>query len=78
MTPGAFTDWLWGGLNYQVEHHLFPTMPRCNLNRAMQLVKAFCAENNLEYLTNDYWDGYKLNLLQLENMANHVIKAKTA
>uniref|UniRef100_A0A914MK60 Fatty acid desaturase domain-containing protein n=1 Tax=Meloidogyne incognita TaxID=6306 RepID=A0A914MK60_MELIC len=26
-------DWLWGGLNYQIEHHLFPTMPRHNLKK---------------------------------------------
>lgn len=33
MRPGLFIDWLWGGLNYQVEHHLFPTMPRHNLSK---------------------------------------------
>lgn len=31
MRPGIFIDWLWGGLNYQIEHHLFPSMPRHNL-----------------------------------------------
>ncbi|MEK8169134.1 fatty acid desaturase [Streptomyces sp. M19] len=25
---GALTDWFLGGLNYQIEHHLFPSMPR--------------------------------------------------
>ncbi|CAJ0601473.1 unnamed protein product [Cylicocyclus nassatus] len=69
MTPGPLTDWLWGGLNYQIEHHLFPTMPRCNLNTCMKLVKEFCRENNLPYLVNDYFDGYALNLKQLENIA---------
>ncbi|CAI5449812.1 unnamed protein product [Caenorhabditis angaria] len=69
MTPSPFIDWLWGGLNYQIEHHLFPTMPRCNLNRCMKYVKEFCAENNLPYLVNDYIDGYSLNLQQLKNVA---------
>ncbi|KAK6032185.1 hypothetical protein OSTOST_01639, partial [Ostertagia ostertagi] len=71
MTPGPITDWIWGGLNYQasIEHHLFPTMPRCNLNTCMRLVKEFCRENNLPYLVNDYFEGYALNLKQLENIA---------
>jgi fatty acid desaturase len=31
-------DWLLGGLNYQIEHHLFPNMPRPNLRRAQPLI----------------------------------------
>jgi len=36
---GWVTDWLLGGLNYQIEHHLFPNMPRFALRRARPLVK---------------------------------------
>ncbi|CBZ01800.1 Delta(6)-fatty-acid desaturase fat-3 [Caenorhabditis elegans] len=77
MTPSPFIDWLWGGLNYQIEHHLFPTMPRCNLNACMKYVKEWCKENNLPYLVDDYFDGYAMNLQQLKNMAEH-IQAKAA
>ena len=42
-------DYLFGGLNYQVEHHLFPTMPRVRLKRCRAIVKPFCAERGLEY-----------------------------
>jgi fatty acid desaturase len=38
-----------GGLNYQIEHHLFPTMPRPNLRHAQPLVAAFCAERGIGY-----------------------------
>ncbi|TKR64471.1 hypothetical protein L596_024997 [Steinernema carpocapsae] len=72
MKPSTFIDWFWGGLNYQIEHHLFPTMPRCNLSRAKDYVQAFCKENNLPYLVDDYITGYKANLQQLENMAKLV------
>ncbi|CAJ0937378.1 unnamed protein product, partial [Mesorhabditis belari] len=72
MTPSPFIDWLWGGLNYQVEHHLFPTMPRCNLNKCSVLVKQFCKDTSLEYLCDDFFVGYGLNLEQLEKMAKHV------
>src|SRR5215211_1900445 len=42
-------DWVLGGLNYQIEHHLFPTMPRPNLRRAQPLVREFCRHHGLPY-----------------------------
>ena len=42
-------DFALGGLNYQIEHHLFPSMPRPNLRRAQPLVQAFCAHHGLPY-----------------------------
>lgn len=47
---GPFTDAALGGLNYQIEHHLFPSMPRANLRRAQPIVRRFCAENGIPYL----------------------------
>jgi fatty acid desaturase len=38
-----------GGLNFQVEHHLFPNMPSINLRRARPIVKAYCAEVAVPY-----------------------------
>jgi delta8-fatty-acid desaturase len=69
MRPSALTDWFWGGLNYQIEHHLFPTMPRPNLNECSKLVKKFCAENGLPYLVDGYWDGYEEILKLLRNVS---------
>ncbi|SCL44456.1 Fatty acid desaturase [Micromonospora citrea] len=46
---GWFVDALLGGLNYQIEHHLFPSMPRPNLRRAQPLVRRFCAEHDISY-----------------------------
>jgi fatty acid desaturase len=42
-------DLLLGGLNYQIEHHLFPSMPRPNLRRAQPLVREFCRQHELPY-----------------------------
>ncbi|HEY4867172.1 MAG TPA: acyl-CoA desaturase [Candidatus Dormibacteraeota bacterium] len=42
-------DYLFGGLNYQIEHHLFPNMPRVNLRRCREIVRPFCAARGLEY-----------------------------
>ncbi|HEX5514765.1 MAG TPA: fatty acid desaturase, partial [Gammaproteobacteria bacterium] len=46
---GWFTDALLGGLNYQIEHHLFPSMPRPNLRRSQALIRQFCAEHGVSY-----------------------------
>jgi fatty acid desaturase len=49
LSGGRWVGFVFGGLNYQIEHHLFPTMPRPNLARAQEMVRAFCAENQLGY-----------------------------
>jgi fatty acid desaturase len=46
---GLFTDFLLGGLNYQVEHHLFPNMPRANLRKAQPIVRAYCERMHVKY-----------------------------
>jgi hypothetical protein len=43
------SEWLWGGMQYQLEHHLFPTMPRYKYPRLMKAVEQFGKDNNLEY-----------------------------
>ncbi|PWU50402.1 delta fatty acid desaturase [Micromonospora sp. S4605] len=46
---GVLLDIVLGGLNYQIEHHLFPSMPCPNLRRARPLIRRFCAEHNIDY-----------------------------
>ncbi len=43
--------WCIGGLNYQVEHHLFPTMCHLNYPHIQPIVEKFCEENKIEYKT---------------------------
>ncbi len=40
---------LMGGLNYQIEHHLFPSMPRPHLSAARRLVRKHCREQGVLY-----------------------------
>jgi fatty acid desaturase len=49
VTGSRLVDFVLGGLNYQIEHHLFPNMPRPNLHRAQPLVRAFCQQHDLPY-----------------------------
>jgi len=46
---GAWNDWFSGGLNRQVEHHLFPTAPRHNLHHVAKEVKGFCGRHGFDY-----------------------------
>ena len=55
---GWLTDLAVGGLNYQIEHHLFPSMPRPNLRRSQALVAAFCAERDLPYCQASLFGSY--------------------
>jgi fatty acid desaturase len=51
-------DFLLGGLNYQIEHHLFPNMPRPNLRRAQPLIRAFCQQHGLPYTEASLFGSY--------------------
>ncbi|WP_207457702.1 fatty acid desaturase family protein [Herbiconiux sp. SYSU D00978] len=44
-----FVDVLMGGLNYQVEHHLFPSMPRPHLRRAAVIIQDYCRAHGVPY-----------------------------
>jgi fatty acid desaturase len=58
-------DFLMGGLNYQIEHHLFPSMPRPNLRRAQPLVRAFCTERGVSYRESSVFSSYREALRHL-------------
>ena len=49
-----YDGWFHGGLQYQVEHHLFPRVPRHNLPKLTPLVREFCARHNLPYNTDPF------------------------
>ena len=63
-----FTGFLFGGLDTQIEHHLFPTMPRANLRRARELVRPFCAERSIVYTEESPWHAYHQVLRHLRTM----------
>jgi fatty acid desaturase len=49
---------LMGGLNYQVEHHLFPSMARPHLKRVQPMVQAHCAAMGVPYTQTTLWQSY--------------------
>lgn len=68
---GLLVDAGLGGLNYQIEHHLFPSMPRPNLRRAQPLVVEFCAERAISYCETSLFDSYVQALSHLHAVGQH-------
>lgn len=52
-------DFIHGGLQFQVIHHLFPRVPRHNLRRTQKLVQEFCNEVGIPYALYGFADGNK-------------------
>jgi fatty acid desaturase len=62
---GAVLDVALGGLNYQIEHHLFPSMPSRHLRQAQPIVQAYCAELGVPYLQTSLVESYRQALTHL-------------
>ena len=56
---GWFVDFWYGGLNYQIEHHLFPSMPRNRLKHAAVIVEKFCKERSIPYASVSIAESYR-------------------
>jgi fatty acid desaturase len=68
----GFVHWFCGGLDYQVEHHLFPTVPRHNLAATNKLVQKFCKEYGVTYHETTIWDGTVEVLNHLQAIATEM------
>jgi fatty acid desaturase len=62
------TDFTLGGLNYQIEHHLFPSMPCGNLRHAQPLVRAFCRDHGVSYRETGLIPSYTQALRHLDTI----------
>jgi fatty acid desaturase len=66
---GWFTTFMLGGLNRQIEHHLFPSMPRPNLRRVQGLVQDYCATAGLGYSEDSFTGSFRQILCHLNRTA---------
>lgn len=64
---GWFTDLALGGLNYQIEHHLFPSMPTPHLRLAQPVVRRYCQELGVDYLETGLFTSYRQALRSLHD-----------
>lgn len=70
-------DFWYGGLNYQIEHHLFPTMPRNKLRQARPLIKAFCEEHAIAYCETSLLQSY-LDILRFLHRVSMPLREENA
>jgi fatty acid desaturase len=68
VTGSRLVDFGLGRLNYQIEHHLFPNMPRPNLRRAQPLIRAFCHQHGLPYVEASLLGSYSEALQHLHSV----------
>jgi fatty acid desaturase len=78
---GRLVDVALGGLNYQIEHHLFPGMPSPNLRKAQPIVQAYCEEVGVPYEQTGLVASYRQALMHLHEVGapareEHAAKAK--
>jgi fatty acid desaturase len=65
---GWLVDVALGGLNYQIEHHLFPNMPTPNLRRAQPMVRAYCRRLGIPYEETGLLASYGIALRHLHEV----------
>ena len=68
-------DNLYGGLNYQIEHHLFPTIPRNKLASVRPIVRRFCKERNISYHETGVFSSWREVLGHLEQVSTCIRKS---
>lgn len=59
---------LMGGLNYQIEHHLFPSMPRPHLARTREIVREYCLGRGIPYTETGLFESYGIVIRYLNDV----------
>jgi fatty acid desaturase len=68
ISGGPLISIFMGGLNYQIEHHLFPSMARPYLRKAQPLVAAYCAAQAVPYTRTSLWQSYRIVISYLNTV----------
>lgn len=72
VSPNWFNDWWLILLNYQIEHHLFPTMPQYNLRYVVDRVKVLAKKYDLPYECSTLFQAYHQTLKHVHDVQDHV------
>ena len=80
-TKSALVSWVMGYLNFQIEHHLFPSMPQYKNTIAAPYVRRFCEKwaadaatgthEHLKYTEHSYMNAWRLMLSNLNQVGKH-------
>jgi fatty acid desaturase len=69
MRLNRLADIVFGALSCQIEHHLFPAMPRCHLREAAPIVRQFCRDRGIAYRETGVLEAYVDVYRHLERVA---------
>jgi len=73
IESGWFNDWYFGGLHYQIEHHLFPRVPRHNLGKLKVLVKPFCDRWSIVYCSSSFLEAIQEVVFSLNGVGRQLV-----
>ncbi|KAI4990927.1 hypothetical protein ZWY2020_039298 [Hordeum vulgare] len=68
-------DWFHGGLQFQVEHHLFPRLPRCHYRMVAPIVRDLCKKHGLSYGAATFWEA---NVMTWKTLRAAALQARDA
>lgn len=69
-TKNKVLTWLLGGLNYQVEHHLFPKICHIHYPAINRIVQNTCAEYNVNYKEfKSFWSAFQSHVQVIRSMS---------
>ena len=64
-------DWYYGGLNFHIEHHLFPRIGRKHLRAAGAYVQEICERHNIDYDMCSFTSAMTKTLSHLKQAGDH-------
>lgn len=76
ITWGRITDFIFWGLNLQIEHHLYPTMPRPNLPKAGKMTKEYCKKGEIPYHEVSTLTSFQEILFSLKELTKNLAKTR--
>ena len=68
VSGGLVSTAAFGGLNYQIEHHLFPNMPRPHLAKARVIVREYCESLSVPYHETTVWQSWGIVIRYLNRV----------
>ncbi|CAO3591754.1 unnamed protein product [Absidia cylindrospora] len=79
VNMGWLGTWFMGGLNYQIEHHVYPTLPRHSLAKVQPMVEAICRKHHINYHTTSFIQGTleSLNALDIAQKVSRKLVKKS-
>mmetsp|Transcript_12183 Transcript_12183/g.27050 ORF Transcript_12183/g.27050 Transcript_12183/m.27050 type:complete len:503 (-) Transcript_12183:113-1621(-) len=68
-----YENWFHGGLEYQIEHHLFPQLPRHNLDKVKPMVEAFAKKHGIVYRSVPFTTALAEILTNFRSLAKDIV-----